>query len=167
MLEEYIVQTTDLSDFHPSSLNTLRVSTIRCPNDDVIIFHPFLRLGVGPSIVDNAGSGGLICSVDVSTGEVTACCDECGRRYEYHPDTKRQILGYQIPIWHEIICFVEQLSKSSPKGTNYVGWDIAITDDGCKLVEGNSRGQFIWQYAEQKGCRDELEGIVRLNFDFA
>ena len=46
-------------------------------------------------------------------------------------------------------------------GTNhYVGWDLALTDKGWVMVEGNPRGQFIMQIATRKGIKAELEQYI-------
>lgn len=139
VLEEYILQTEELAVIHPQSLNTIRVPTIRISDTDIRIFHPFIRFGVGDSIIDNAGGGGLICALDSETGTILAVCDECGKRYRKHPDSGIDLDGLVIPRWREVITFAKELARFSPVGTNYVGWDIALCDDGCKLVEGNSK----------------------------
>ena len=58
-IEELIQQVPMMQELHPSSVNTVRIPTIRCSNEETVIFHPFLRVGRGNSVVDNAGSGGI------------------------------------------------------------------------------------------------------------
>ena len=51
---------------HKESVNTLRIHTI-CFDGDVTVFHPYIRIGRGKSVVDNAGSGGVFTSCNPET----------------------------------------------------------------------------------------------------
>ena len=44
--------------------------------------------------------------------------------------------GLQIPHWEQIRALVNEAMERMP-GIGYVGWDIAVTPDGCELIEGN------------------------------
>ena len=156
--EELIVQRKELASLHPESLNTVRMATIQYDNHAEVI-HAFLRAGRGVSVVDNAGSGGIICAVDLSTGKVTAACDESGKFYTIHPDSGIDLIGFEIPNWKQAKEFAEELARVIPT-QRYVGWDIAFTDDGFVMVEGNFRGQWVWQYPEHKGAREEMNRIM-------
>ena len=157
--EELIVQHPDMAKFHPQSVNTARVTTIRKDSETCII-HPFVRFGQHGNSVDNGARGGILCAVDVDTGRITATADEYGHSYDVHPDSGEQIIGFVVPGWSEIKAFVRELAQVVPDN-RYTGWDIAITEDGPVLVEGNARGQFIgWQITEQEGFRDEIVGIL-------
>ena len=71
---------------HKESVNTLRIHTI-CFDGDVTVFHPYIRIGRGKSVVDNAGSGGVFTSCNPETGEVLTVVDEYGNIYTNRPDT--------------------------------------------------------------------------------
>lgn len=45
-------------------------------------------------------------------------------------------------------------------GNHYVGWDLALTDNGWLMVEGNPRGQLVEQYATKIGIKQELENYI-------
>lgn len=158
LVEELIVQATEFAKFHPTSVNTIRVPTIR-KKDEIVIFHPFMRLGQGGNIVDNGGAGGIVCSVNVETGEILGAGDEHGKRFEVHPDSQESIVGFKIPKWEEAKKFVSELANVVPDN-RYTGWDIALTNNGWIMVEANRRGQFIWQIPEQKGVRSELNKLL-------
>ena len=159
VIEELIIQARQMNQLHPKSLQTIRVPTL-VVGDNVEVFHPVLRIGIGDSVVDNASSGGIICPVDVATG---ICykegVDERGNRYIHHPDTNAVLPGFQIPQWGEAIKLAKKLAHIV-KGNHYVGWDLALTDDGWVMVEGNPRGQFIMQVATQQGVKEELEVFI-------
>ena len=159
LVEELIHQVDETAKFHPASLNTVRVPTIRV-GETVHYVHPFFRIGQHGNSVDNAGAGGIICVAEPESGCVIAAADEHGKTYEVHPDSGEQIIGFRIPKWEEAKTFVAELTKVLPDN-HYTGWDIALTENGWVLVEGNRRGQFVWQIPLQKGSRDEIEGYLR------
>ena len=159
IVEELIVNAPIMQSLHPSSLNTVRIPTVRYDNR-VEVIHPFLRVGRGSSVVDNAGSGGIMGNIDVATGRVYAAADELGREYKTHPDTGVSLIGFTIPKWQEALTIVKQMAQVVPS-VRYVGWDMALTPKGWVMIEGNDKGQFIWQVADRKGFRDEFEKIKK------
>ena len=53
---------------------------------------------------------------------------------------------------------VKQMAQVIPS-VRYVGWDVALTPNGWVMIEGNDKGQFVWQVADRKGFRDEFDSI--------
>ena len=155
--EELILQSEEMGKFHPSSVNTLRMPTIR-DDEGVHLFHPLLRTGVGNAIVDNAFSGGIFALIDPETGIVCSeARDERGGSFQTHPNTGIEYCGYQIPDWEQAVALVKELALVLPE-CHYVGWDLAHTKDGWVMVEGNSRGQIVMmQLFYDEGFKQELE----------
>ncbi len=160
--EELIVQCKELAEYHPSSVNTVRLTTARRSNGDIYIIHrPFIRLGQGGRCVDNGGNGGIIAAIDFNTGIIKGAIDERMNRYVVHPDSGKTILGYQIPRWNEAKEFVVELANVLPE-LRYCGWDIALTENGWVMVEANGKGLFIgFQMPTQEGFREEFEKIKK------
>lgn len=156
--EELIRQVAELSAAHASSVNTLRVFTVRF--DDRIEFLPVSwRVGRGGACVDNGGSGGIFCVLDDS-GVVLSTCDEKGNTYDVHPDTNHPLVGFQVPKYKEALEFCKELAMVVPSN-RYCGWDIALTDEGWVMQEGNWQGGFVaFQCPMQKGCRQLMDGIM-------
>ena len=156
--EELIKQCKELAAVHPESVNTLRVFTVRF--DDRVEFLPFAwRVGRGSACVDNGGSGGIFCALD-ENGTIVSTCDEKGRFYDVHPDTKHPLIGFTIPHFEEAKEFSKELAMVVPSN-RYCGWDIALTDDGWVMQEGNWQGGFVaFQCPMQKGGRKELDAIM-------
>lgn len=155
--EEILVNMPEFAALHPQSLNTVRVPTVRF-DDRVELCHPFIRIGRGDAVVDNASSGGIMCAVDPETGVVFAAADENNNFFDVHPDTGVQLKGFRIPDWEGAVALAKKLA-SVLEGQRYCGWDLAYTERGWVMVEGNAGGMFIWQIPEQKGFRPELEKI--------
>ena len=147
-----------MAELHPSSVNTLRVHTI-CFDGRVTVFHPYVRVGRGNSIVDNAGSGGVFTSLNPLNGEILTAMDERGHQFTKHPDNNFPLVGFKIPMWKEANEFAIQLAKQLDD-VHYAGWDLALTSDGWVIVEGNPRAQLLFQISEQKGFRKELNEIL-------
>ena len=159
IVEELIRQSEEMAKFHPSSVNTIRVPTIRF-DDGVQIIHPFMRIGQKGNCVDNAGSGGILCLIDIDTGKILSAVDKSGHHFVEHPDTKEQIVGFQIPRWDELKEFANRLAQVVPEN-RYTGWDLALSVMGWKLVEANRRAQFSgWQILTQVGFRKEINTIM-------
>jgi len=159
ILEEPIKQAGSMSKLHSHSVNTIRCTTIKT-NEGVEVFYPFLKVGRNGSFIDNGGAGGILAGIDPDTGVVyTTGVDEVGERFILHPDTKVTLPGYQIPRWEELIALAKKLALIVP-AVKYVGWDLALAEDGWIMVEGNHYGQFIGQQLpSQMGRKKEFDKI--------
>ncbi len=137
-VEDGIVQCDELNKLCPDSVNTIRVVTI-LSDKNVDILYAILRVGFGKTKVDNISSGGMYAPIDLESGEVyaDAFCDKTGSYYEKHPMTDTKFVGFKIPKFDEIKQLVAKASKVIPD-VKYVGWDVAVSDKGPVLVEGNT-----------------------------
>lgn len=158
LAEELIAQDKGLSQFNPSSVNTVRVATVRF-DDGAEVIAAVLRTGRNGSIVDNGGAGGVFGTIDVETGKIDALSDMYGNAYLRHPDTDIEMIGFVIPRWQELIELVKELATVVPDN-RYTGWDMALSENGWVVVEANGWGQFAWQIARQKGFLAETEAIL-------
>lgn len=136
IIEEVIEQAHFMAQFHPRSVNTVRISTLRM-GDDVRVFLPFARIGRSGNIVDNTHNGGILVPIDINTGVLQAASTIDYTRYPKHPDTGCQIEGVQIPMWEEAKAMVEELAMKFDH-LQLIGWDLALTDKGWVIVEINS-----------------------------
>ena len=158
ILEELIIQDDRLAALHKESANTLRVTTIRY-DDKVDVIFSYLRMGKGASVIDNASAGGVFGVVNVNTGKIYAACDRWGNTFECHPDSNINLIGFEIPRWAEVKALVSKAAQVLPK-VRYVGWDVAVTNKGCVLIEGNDKGRWSFQIPKQEGFRDEMNAIL-------
>ena len=157
--EELIIQCKELAAVHPESVNTMRIFTVRF--DDRIEFLPFAwRVGRGSSCVDNGGSGGIFCALN-DEGVVISTSDEKGRFYDVHPDTKHPRIGFKVPRFEEAKELAKELAMVVPSN-RYCGWDLALTEDGWVMQEGNWQGGIVaFQCPLQKGYRKEMDAIMK------
>ena len=158
--EELIVQHEATAHFHPQSLNTVRFPTIR-QDDGVKLWYPFLRMGKGESFVDNISSGGVAALIDPETGVLVKAASHYMRDVQEHPDTHAPIPGYRLPLWDEAVAMVKELAQVVPE-MRYVGWDLALSDKGWVLVEGNAAAQMSTQQClSGHGYRSEFMQELR------
>ena len=139
LAEEILVQQGSVHNLHPESLNTLRIVTVRLPENDVKVMNANIRIGVDERIQDNFHQEGIAASVDIKTGIVnSAGCDMHLNHHLVHPVTGEKIIGYSIPQWKEAVEMAKQAAQIVPE-VSYVGWDIATSCKkyGVVLVEGN------------------------------
>jgi len=159
--EELIIACDEIAEFNPGSLNTVRVVTYS--NEDRFhVIGSVLRMGVRGSQVDNAHAGGVFARIDVSTGVIsTEGITTSGERYILHPTSGKQIIGFRIPHWEDIIETCRKASRSIPEA-KIVGWDIAVRKDySIVIIEGNHMPDFdLMQSPARKGVKKEFLEIV-------
>ena len=161
VVEEFIDQCDELAQFHPSSVNTVRIVSVTV-NGKTDLIYPFFRMGRGGSCVDNAGSGGIIAAVDVDTGIIVSRGrNEQGEWFIVHPDSGKQIIGYVIPRWNELLALARELATVVPEQP-FVGWDLALTDEGWVVIEGNWMSQFLRQYVDLIGCGETVRNYLKM-----
>ena len=160
ILEELIEQDPSLSVIHPSSVNGIRATTVRV-GKDVHIYQPWIKVGAGGSFVASCVLGGLDIGINPETGMFdTVGYGEVGEVYERHPTTGFKFMGYQLPRWDELVVLAKKLAGQLPESINYVGWDFVLTPKGWCVMEGNYRGDFMWQLFRQRGMRKDFEQLI-------
>lgn len=139
----YIIQ-RELKN-HPSmerftngSLCTVRVVTARPAGGEPQLITAVLRMPTGSSSVDNFAAGGLASPIDLETGRLGPAVYKDPRKpdVEVHPDSGERIAGEAVPFWSEVLALCLSAHRSFPKVAT-VGWDVALTTDGPKLIEAN------------------------------
>ena len=141
IVEQYVIQHEAMMEFCPTSVNTVRITTLNVNGECKFLYSVF-RMGRG-NVVDNFHAGGIAASVDVETGVVmTDAADLDANTFAESPMTGKAIKGFQIPNWDAIR---ETCRKGFDRvgGVNLIGWDFAITPDGVDLIEGNPGASYV------------------------
>ena len=135
LVEEVIKQSEAMNKLNPNSVNTVRVITFN-ENDKCTIVVACLRIG-NKKIIDNFNGGGMVVPINLKTHKVEfPAVDKDGHVYYKHPVTKTDIVGFEVPEFKKIEKLVLEASKQVPQ-VAYIGWDVAISEKGPCLVEGN------------------------------
>lgn len=161
VLEEKIEQTSDMSAFNNTSVNTVRAITF---NTKLGFRVPYcmIRTGQMGSFVDNSGAGGIQAEIDFDTGEVISDgYDELGGKYAVHPASGTRFKGYQLPDWDELRSLVFSSASKIPD-IKFIGWDLAHTKEGWVIVEGNENCYVIaLQQIRDSGMKRIFENIMK------
>jgi len=145
VVQERAYDHPDLSALSDSNaLQTLRIVTYRDSRGFIRpVYFNFKLLNRG-NIVDNfsgGATGNLLCFGNIETGTLTwaICAHPSGMGIQavtVHPSTNRDIAGFKLPLWSETL---EAAMNAHRAFTPFkvVGWDLAITPEGPKIIEGN------------------------------
>jgi hypothetical protein len=137
VLQQRLIQHADLALLHPSSVNTLRLITVRDATGTRMFSLPLLRIGFGGSVVDNGAGGGIQVFVDPTTGRLRGPGLKFrGGTVSRHPDSGIDLDGFEVPHYACAVDLSVRLHGELP-GLHTVGWDLAITADGPVFIEGN------------------------------
>ena len=138
LLEEKVVQHKRISEIYPDSVNTVRIVTLNFPDGRTEFLCALMRIGRNGSRVDNASAGGIHVHIDVARGELTelAYCKTENSVFPAHPDTGFVFRGTKLPFWSEILSTLDRLAKAIMQ-VHTVAWDVAITETGPLIIEGN------------------------------
>ena len=160
IIEECIIPHPDMV-FGNTSVNTIRTHTIMGKDKKAHVIKAILRAGVGDTVADNYALGGSIYEVDVTSGVVNSYGkSKVGGTHIFHPGTDIIMLGYQIPHWDKVIDIsiraAEHLSQ-----VGIIGWDVAITQDGVQLIEGNHNPDYeLFEFLGSTGYNQKIKQLI-------
>ena len=158
-VEEFVVQHNDLMGLSPSGLNTIRIITQINKNNGVDILGCRLRITINSS-VDNLAAGNIAAPIDEYSGKVVGpgVYSDITKHDEYaHPVTGVTLIGFQVPYWNETMDMVKKAALTNTNNRS-IGWDVAITNNGPELIEGNHDWcKLLWQLPVKKGLKQTLQ----------
>lgn len=137
--QEVIAQHPKMAELNPSSVNSLRIDTYRTDQGKVDVMSALVRMGADGRCIDNVTAGGCFVGVDLESGTL--------RRKGFmfpekkpavlvrHPDTGVAFHGFEVPFLSEAIMVAKRAAELIP--ISVAGWDVAISDHGPVLIEGN------------------------------
>jgi hypothetical protein len=157
----------DIAAVAGNSISGVRIHVLRLQKGPTM-FRPVWKISRRGAVVDNfqhGGSGNLLASIDVSTGRVERVVSGRGRhqlRNALHPDTGRQLTGFQLPHWQALREMVREAPELFP-GLLCQAWDVAICADGPVLLEVNWFGDVdLSQHSYGRGFLEgELLDLLR------
>lgn len=169
VVEQFVIQHPQMCQLSPTAVNTVRIGTISSTTMPVTaegkmvdVAYASLKIGgVTSEIVDNLHGGGMVAGIDLQTGTlITDGADSQGNLYEVHPVTGTRIKGFRIPYFKEAVEMVVK-AAAEKKLNGYLGWDVAITENGPELIEANQLPGAILvslpYIAEKKGMKPIME----------
>lgn len=158
LAEEEIKQHHILNELCPSCINSMRVVTLRGADNNFYVLYSLLRVGSGAKDVDNITSGGMYILLDDNGKSISrAFCDKTALYYDTHPLTGVSFTDFQVPLYEESIELCKRAAAAVSE-IGYVGWDVAITEKGPVLIEGNVLPGY--DMAQNTNLSGKKEGIL-------
>jgi hypothetical protein len=120
-------------------LTTVRIVSVWNQEGEPDLLRATLRIPSRPeAILDNSSQGGISAPVDPATGIIynTAKSWEEDFETDKFPGTDKSLIGYQIPLWDDLTDTVKRAHVVADN-YNFIGWDVAISEDGVLLSECN------------------------------
>lgn len=153
-IEEYVKQNKKVNRLCKESVNTIRIMTFSYNGKSEIVYAA-MRIGNGINNVDNFHQGGMGCKIDLEKGILIGdAIDKDLNHYEVHPKSKVKFDGFVLPNWEKAKKLVLDASLVN-NNIHMVGWDVALTDEGATLIEGNRRPGFdLIQVLSKRGRKD-------------
>lgn len=140
LVTEYVIAHEAIRNISSGALNTVRIMVINEDGKHPVIANSIVKFSTKTSgQVDNISAGSVYANIDSVTGAfsngkkfLNSFCMDCN----HHPDTNLEIKG-QLPNWEMMTEKITQISQYlSP--LSYLGYDIALTEAGFKIIEINS-----------------------------
>ena len=156
-VEKVFHQKGVLHEVHPYAVNTVRVLTLYVEGQVHVMFAT-VRFGGDEKPVDNIHSGGVTCEIDLDTGCLAGRgWNLRGESFMRHPRSGVILPGLRIPRWPEVLELVTAAARKLPE-VGYIGWDVAVSDDGLCLIEGNECANVVGaQVTSQHGIKPLYE----------
>lgn len=145
IIQQRIINHPAIVEFtEKQALQTVRIITYvnkRCEPD---ILYAAIKFVCGKNTTDHylwGRSGNVFSFIDVQHGQVKPAysTSDAGKPAEpqtMHPETQRRFDELNLPFWQETV----QLARCAAMlflPVRCIGWDIAITEAGPSIVEGN------------------------------
>lgn len=134
------------SQFNKSSVNTVRMMTMRCPWDGkIVVCRSMLRMGVSDAVIDNMMKGGLCVCVGDRGQLGKYAYDYDGKRFEKHPVSGLAFDGMAHPGYLKMVETATAIHKNI-LAYNLLSFDLVQrNDDSICVVEINATSQGITQ----------------------
>lgn len=152
LLEEEIIQSKEVNEINPNVVCSLRICTLYKDGKVYLVGNAF-RINQDESEIIGC-TNDLYFSLNEKGKIDSNVIDDYGNVYEEHPLTHKKFKEVKIPGVKEAFDMCQKAAKKLPQ-VRYIGWDIAFTDKGPVMVEGNEYpGYGILQFYKLKNSHE-------------
>ena len=134
LVEDEIKQHKVLNEINKFAVNNIRVVTLLKDNK-VHFIERVLRINDG--LTDTISCHDIQGRLDEEGNLIGRMVDDDLNVFPTHPVTGFKFEGIKIPYMKETLELCEKAAKEIPN-VRYIGWDIAITENGPEIIEVNS-----------------------------
>lgn len=140
LIQEYFIQSDYISQFNPTSVNTIRMITYRdVKTGQIHILGAVLRIGLKGAVVDNASAGGDFIGINEDGKLGNYVFDKYARKTSFYNDKDFLKTEYIIPNYEQVKQFAIKVSKRMPH-MGLLAHDIVLDKENIpKLIEINTR----------------------------
>jgi len=162
LLEEGLKQNKVLNEINPDCVSSFRIITLY-KDGEVFTFDHVIRIGLDSDPALACFDGDM--RINENGTPASGMWDDNGTLHEKHPLTGYEIKNLKkIPYVKEAIEMVKEAATLVPE-LRYIGWDVAITETGPAIIEGNecpSYGptQNYMLNPDNKGHLKEIRDII-------
>src|SRR5574344_814718 len=153
IIQECMEQSSYISQFCKSSVNTIRLATYRSVKDDEVKYlAAILRIGRDGSFLDNAHQGGMFVGLKPDGRFEDFLCDQYGRTKTVFNGVEYKDNNFQIPNYDKVVQFAKDISKFFFY-VRLVAFDIMLDkNNNPKIIEFNVNwfGEWLFQLACKK-----------------
>lgn len=162
--QETLQQHQDINRIYSQSINTVRVhSFYNEEKDEVELISALMRFGKDGAVVDNGSAGGLYVAVELKDwklkGTGKSYYSNGGMIFESHPNSNTIFNGFELPFKEEVYPLIDKAHRLFPN--KMIGWDLAFTQEGITIVEGNYSPHLVMAQVACGGFRQH-EGFNRV-----
>ncbi len=146
IVQEALKQSDFMTQFNPTSVNTIRIATYKSPyTGQIHILSAVIRMGASGAVVDNLHQDGHMIRIDEKTGVLAKeCYNANGIASKTHGNIDFSRQSFTIPDWDGITDFARIIAASLPH-LKLLQLDIAIdADNKPRLLEFNADGFSMW-----------------------
>jgi len=140
LIEQRLRQHPAVTDLASETLCCARIVTITTLDGRVELFETVMKLQPKPAGVDNIAHGAAAVPIAPDTGILGEGLLTRGSDFRSPvrrlPNREQDFTGVRLPFWQEAVQLAEAAARAFPEAHS-VGWDIAFTEDGPYIVEGN------------------------------
>lgn len=145
IIEQTLVQAEELNQINPFCINTLRVVTVRL-GGKIVVPNCFLRVGIREAYVDNASLGGIFVTYDIDKNKLGPAAYQLfkngAKSFPKHPVSNYVFKDASLPFSDEVRSLVTSAAASF-KDVDLIGWDVALTQSGPVIIEGNDNPHIV------------------------
>ena len=161
ILQDTLKQHPVMNELNPYSVNTIRIVTIN-KGEKPYVLTALLRVGTKKSgSVDNWAAGGLAigCTDDGYLKEYGFYKPIHGTKTNTHPDTNIKFSNFKIPMYEQVVKLVVEAHKHL-YNMHSIGWDVAISENGPVLIEGNDNWEISLMQAADRSLKSDWENAI-------
>lgn len=129
LIQECLINHNAIASFCNDALATVRILSFIDKNNNIVLFRPIIQIPQGKNVLNYYHTGGFVYLIDIETGIAST-------QIETPMNVKETALNLEIPFWPSLKKDVIKLHSSLPS-ISLIGWDVAVTNNGCRILEGN------------------------------